>query len=153
MNKNFYDFYFARCCDGGTPKSVALTAADYWFGDYKTAGGYVSSSNFTQGEGAFKFSLKTSTFHYYPVWIDPHGSVNYAEVDYAIDKMLLKPSAKAKQLPIVTTPDAAWKQWGPPIPLARVHQPVRRPENEVERDMSQPQRAIKPVSPVTKPRQ
>ena len=148
-----YSADFVISQQSGSPRSFALTAQDYWFGDYKTAGGYVSSSNVTQGEGSFKFSLKTSTFHYYPVWIDPNGSVNYTEVDYTIDKMLLKPSAKAKQLPLVTTPDAAWKKWGPPIPLSRIRQPVRAPESEVERDMGQVPRATNKVSPVTKPRQ
>lgn len=145
------DFVISQ--QGGATQNVALTAEYYWFGDYKTGGGYLSSSNLSQGQGLFKFNEKTATFHYYPIWIDPHGSVSYASVQYAVDKMLLSPSAKAKPLPLVTTPTTAWKRWGPPIQLRQVHRPERRPENEVERDMSQPQRVTKPVSPLIKPRQ
>jgi hypothetical protein len=60
--------------DGQSTEFSLESGGSYWFGDYKTAGGFKSPKD----EAAPLFTVLT--YRYFPVWIQPDGTVNYTEV-------------------------------------------------------------------------
>jgi hypothetical protein len=134
----------------GSATSFALTSAYYWFGDYKTAGGFIREGNIITGQGPFKVTTHVAHYHYYPIWINPLGSVNYADVDYSLDLSTFS-SKNAKPLQLVETPQTRWKPWGPPIQLARVRRPTRQVEMDVEPDLRLKKSTIRQINPRVRP--
>ncbi|MEO6394097.1 MAG: hypothetical protein ABIP75_19740 [Pyrinomonadaceae bacterium] len=128
---------------GGQPNSFALTTTDpaYWYGDYLTAGGYVSEASTSVGSGKFKIvTSMTATYVYYPMWVEPDGTVNYTRLEYAIKADLLGKTAKVvKKLHLVATPIGASKPWPQPVALSRINRPAREltRESDVRREPKQ----------------
>lgn len=69
------------------------SGGSYWFGDYKTAGGFKSS----KVEAAPLFTVHT--YRYFPIWIQPDSTVNYTEITVTrtIGKRLFEEEMKSKE--------------------------------------------------------
>jgi hypothetical protein len=72
-----YSSDFTITENGPTASYFGLGNSSYWYGDYKTAGGYVQSVPLNPGPGK-KFSK--SIYHYFPMWVEPDQTVRYVEV-------------------------------------------------------------------------
>ncbi len=128
----------------GTPVSFNLGSPDYWFGDYQTAGGFVSESAQTQGQGVFKLMLQKSThYNFYPMWIEPDGTVRYGRVVYSTKGSVLENLANAgntngaqvaRPVNLTTIPLAQWKTQPNPIPLSQIQRPALERETTREPD-------------------
>ena len=76
---NPYELDVARI--NSAPAPFNLTLPKYWFGDYKSAGGFRNPK-----AGTSTFDTPVFTYHYYPMWVQPPqtpgaaGTVNYTEV-------------------------------------------------------------------------
>jgi hypothetical protein len=64
------------------------SGSSYWFGDYKTAGGF---RNPKVTEMPFATIV---TYRYYPMWIQPDGTINYTEI--TATRTILKPTFKKR---------------------------------------------------------
>jgi hypothetical protein len=142
----------------GVPASFGLGAPGYWFGDYQTAGGFVSAFAQSQGQGAFKAILQQGThYNYYPMWIEPDGTVRYTSVSYTTKTSLLNTLGSAannketsRQLTVTTIPSQQWKSQSSPVPFAQIHRPAQEREMTSEPDRRTPTRAPLRVIPRTR---
>lgn len=76
-NESSDDFVISKI--KGEKNTFSLTAAKrYWYGDYHTASGYAVTST----------TLGAQSFHYYPIWVQPDGTVKYAEVKLYISNKI-----------------------------------------------------------------
>ncbi len=127
---------FTISLSGGQSRSFGLTKfkTPYWFGDYLTAGGYVQETSQTTGSGPFSVATsKTARYVYFPMWVEPDGTINYARVEYAVTANLLGSPSKMKPLRLVATPARAWKPWLARVDVSKVSRPSR--DLDRERDM------------------
>ena len=112
---------------GKTTPFTLNSGSPYWFGDYKTAGGFrhpkVEDSQFAT----------IGTYRYYPMWIQPDGTINYTEV--TATRTILKPTFKKKLsrdplLKIVTECCG----FGPLLEKAKAEKRVTSPEKLLPSD-------------------
>jgi hypothetical protein len=121
------DFTVSRV--GQTDHSFALPA-EYWIGDYHTAGGMVRKTGPVQGQGKFTVDLRTTRYDYYPMWIEADGNVHYTRVEYAVEPALLTTTnVKPKSVKVITVPEPHWKPQPPPVELSKLARPVK-PERD-----------------------
>lgn len=126
----------------GAAASFNLGAPGYWFGDYQTAGGFVSEFAPSQGQGALKAILQQGTYYnFYPMWIEPDGTVRYTRVSYTTKTGLLNTlgsmaNAKetSRQVSVTTIPLPQWKSQSSPVPFAQIHRPAAEREMTSEPD-------------------
>jgi len=143
----------------GAPASFNLGAPGYWFGDYQTAGGFVSEFAPAQGQGAFKAILPQSThYNFYPMWIEPDGTVRYTRVSYTTKTSLLNTlgsiaNAKetSRQLNVTNISLQQWKSQSSPVPFAQIHRPAAEREMTSEPDTRPRVRTPLRVIPRTEP--
>jgi hypothetical protein len=156
-----YSNDFTISQSAGTSVSFNLSSPDYWFGDYQTAGGFVSEFAPTQGPGAFKLTLQKSTrYNFYPMWIEPDGTVRYTSVVYTtkgsvLDTLGNADNTKAAQMssPVKLTaiPLAQWKPQPNPIALSEIQHPVLERETTREPDTRPRTRSPLRVIPRSRP--
>jgi|GEM_PF-3240649 len=132
----------------GVPASFNLGAPNYWFGDYQTAGGFVSQSAQSQGQGGLQLMLQKGTrYNFFPVWIEPDGTVRYTSVVYTTKTSLAETlgtiaggSAKqtSMQLNVTTIPVQQWTRQPAPVAFSQIHRPVDERVMTSEPDMRRP---------------
>lgn len=140
---------FAISQTNGQPASFNLTNVQYWFGDYQTAGGFVSSSAQTTGQGPFKVTLQNSThYNYFPMWIEPDGTVRYTSVVYTKKTNVLDTIGNiatgqplTRQIQVTAIPREQWRRQPPPVDLRAIERPVRERET-TESDVRPNRRAV-----------
>jgi len=133
----------------GQPASFNLTSVDYWFGDYQTAGGFVSGAMPAAGQGPFKVTLQKSThYNYYPMWIEPDGTVRYTSVVYTKKTNVLDTieniatgQSLTRQIQVSAIPREQWKRQPPPVDLRAIQRPVREMKT-TEPDVQQIRRVV-----------
>jgi hypothetical protein len=86
----------------GCPDGKGGYVGGYWFGDYKTAGGFAPHG----------FSARDQVYRYYPMWDEPDGTVRFSEVVvHKVKERVGRLGADFKKLNIVV---AAKPKIGPP---------------------------------------
>lgn len=156
-----YSNDFTISQSAGTAASFNLAAPNYWFGDYQTAGGFVSEVAQTQGQGTFKLTAQKSThYNFYPMWIEPDGTVRYARVVYSTKGSVLENLANAgnangaqmaRPINLTAIPLPQWKPQPNPIPLYQIQRPVLERETSREPDTRPRVRAPLRVIPKVRP--
>lgn len=81
------DFDIAVDVGGGAHLFDVIPNTKYWYGDYKTAGGY--------GPKGLQ-PVSTSLYRYFPQWVEPDGAIHFSEVVLSHDKF-----TKALQAPTI----------------------------------------------------
>ena len=62
-----------------------LCSAQYWYGDYNSAGGYVEEVSLGRATPRLPPSVE-KVFNYFPMWVEPDGTVRYVRVKAEIPR-------------------------------------------------------------------
>ena len=119
------DFVISRT--GGQPTSFQLAVADYWFGDYHTASAFFRKANQTASQGQANTNVASAPrYEYYPMWVEPNGTVRYTRVVYGLKKeaFTFLPQ-KVTDLEVKRVPPEKWEPQPPPIELSRIRRAAR----------------------------
>lgn len=120
--------------NGGQPASFQLAGNDYWYGDYHTAGAFFRKLT-APGPGPFTLEVPSAArFEYYPMWVEPNGTVRYTRVEYAVEPSVLTktPLMKVRDVAIRRVPPETWDPQPQPVDLSRIRRaarPVSRERN------------------------
>jgi hypothetical protein len=113
MNKGRYSHDFAVSQAGGNPRSFDLTIpkGSYWYGDYLTAGGYVEGRPVSTD-----FFASLLTYNYYPMWVEPDGTVRYTHVKVVEDKL----NPTVIDIPSLNIPAGDWRPQLRPVAISKM---------------------------------
>jgi hypothetical protein len=89
-----------------------LGSNSYWYGDYKTAGGYISPTRVRAQSPGIQSVLTVlpQKYNYFPMWIEPDKTVRYGQVSVEV-----LPSRKSLHINYTAIPK--WRPAPPPVEL------------------------------------
>lgn len=99
--------------DGGT--SICKVPGSYWFGDYKTAGGFKAGTPRASGLKGGLAALRANgvLYRYFPMWVEPDKTIRYTEISHLESPQAAAsaPAADIEELPPIAL---EWRKPGPP---------------------------------------
>jgi hypothetical protein len=76
------DFDIARQSGSSAKWNLDQASGAYWYGDYHTGSGYHVRRSVPAGVRAACVGCIIDTYKFYPIWVQPDGTVRFTEVDY-----------------------------------------------------------------------
>ena len=131
------DFLISQ--SAGKPHTINLTGQDYWFGDYQSGGGFVTEGAQSMGQGKSKVLIgETSIYDYYPMWVEPDGTVRYTKVEYVVhvdQSTIFGAVNKPKPIKLNPLTQKQWRPQPPPVTLTQIRQSLGAREMTREDDV------------------